>query len=164
MEGRILKLTLYITMFLTGLATIFVWTSMNVLTPAFDIDLYTKNGNDLYNGLYFKLGFIFIVYFAVVTVFLLRDFHRMFSSRTRIVLMVLYGVITIIVVFRTMSDAFQLKNALNSQQNEVVFSMINAYSTSVFFNVFTFVGFLIFLALISIVLPASNNHRDKYEF
>lgn len=164
MEGRILKLTLYITMFLTALATIFVWTSMNVLTPAFDIDLYMKNADGLYNGLYFKLGFIFIVYFAIVTVLLLRDFHRMFSSRTRIVLMVLYGVITIVVVFRTMSDAFQLKNALNNQQNEVVFSMINAYSTSVFFNVFTFVGFLIFLALISIVLPATINHRDKYEF
>lgn len=159
-----MKLTLYITMFLTGLATIFVWMSMNVLTPAFDIDLYMKNAEGLYNGLYFKLGFIFIVYFAVVAVLLLRDFHRIFSSRTRIVLMVLYGVMTIFVVFRTMSDAFQLKNALNDQQNEVVFSMINAYSTSVFFNVFTFVGFLFFLALISLLVPASVNHRDKYEF
>ena len=159
-----MKLTLYITMFLTGLATIFVWMSMNVLTPAFDIDLYMKNAEGLYNGLYFKLGFIFIVYFAIVAVLLLRDFHRIFSSRTRIILMVLYGVMTIFVVFRTMSDAFQLKNALNGQQNEVVFSMINAYSTSVFFNLFTFVGFLFFLALISLLVPASVNHRDKYGF
>lgn len=159
-----MKLTLYITMFLTGLATIFVWMSMNVLTPAFDIDLYMKNAEGLYNGLYFKLGFIFIVYFAIVAVLLLRDFHRIFSSRTRIVLMVLYGVMTIFVVFRTMSDAFQVKNALNGQQNEVVFSMINAYSTSVFFNLFTFVGFLFFLALISLLVPASVNHRGKYGF
>jgi len=159
-----LKLTLYITTFLTGLATIFVWMSMNVLTPAFDIDLYMKNAEGLYNGLYFKLGFIFIVYFAIVAVLLLRDFHRIFSSRTRIVLMVLYGVMTIFVVFRTMSDAFQVKNALNGQQNEVVFSMINAYSTSVFFNLFTFVGFLFFLALISLLVPASVNHRGKYGF
>lgn len=159
-----MKPILYITMFFTGLATIFVWMSMNVLTPAFDIDLYTKNAEGLYNGLYFKLGFIFIVYFAIVAVLLLRDFHRIFSSRTRIVLMVLYGVMTIFVVFRTMSDAFQVKNALNGQQNEVVFSMINAYSTSVFFNLFTFVGFLFFLALISLLVPASVNHRDKYGF
>lgn len=159
-----MKLTLYITMFLTGLATIFVWMSMNVLTPAFDIDLYMKNAEGLYNGLYFKLGFIFIVYFAIVAVLLLRDFHRIFSSRTRIVLMVLYGVMTIFVVFRTMSDAFQVKNALNGQQNEVVFSMINAYSTSVFFNLFTFVGFLFFLALISLLVPASVKHRVKYGF
>lgn len=159
-----MKITLYITMFLTGLATIFVWMSMNVLTPAFDIDLYTKNAKGLYNGLYFKLGFIFIVYFAVVAVLLLRDFHRIFSNRTRLILMVLYGLMTIFVVFRTMSDAFQLKNALNGQQNEVVFSMINAYSTSVFFNFFTFVGFLFFLALVSLLVPAGVNHRDKYEF
>ena len=163
MEGRILKLILYITMFFTGLATIFVWASMNVLTPDFDIDLYKANADGLYNGFYFQLGVIFIVYFAVVAVLLLRDFHRIFSPRTRIILTVLYGVLSIVVFFRTIRDAFQLKNALNSQQNEVFFSMINAYSTSIYFNMFTFVGFIIFLGLISLLLPAKSTSREKYE-
>lgn len=151
-------------MFFTGLATIFVWMSMNVLTPNFDIDLYKANADGLYNGFYFQIGFIFIVYFAVVTVIMLRNFHRLFNVRMRIGLIVLYGVLTIFIVFRTMRDAFQLKNALNSQQTDVVFSMINAYSTSIYFNALTFVGFIIFLALISLLIPANSNHREKYEF
>ncbi|MBM7698587.1 hypothetical protein [Kurthia huakuii] len=159
-----MKPILYITMFFTGLATIFVWMSMNVLTPDFDIDLYKANADGLYNSFYFQLGFIFIVYFAVATVIMLRNFHRMFNARMRIVLLVLYGVLTIFIVFRTMRDVFQLKNALNSQQTDVVFSMINAYSTNIYFNTFTFVGFIIFLALISLLIPASSNHREKYEF
>lgn len=156
-----MKLFIYITTFLTGLATIFVWTSMNVLTPVFDADLYTANADGLFNGFYFKIGFIFIIYFCVMATILLRDVYAKLTQQTRLILLIAYGFLFILVVFRTMSSAFQLKNALNGQQNEVVFSMLNAYSTDIFFNFFTFIGLFVFLSLISLFLPAPRS-RSSY--
>ncbi len=158
-----MKLFLYITTFLTGLATIFVWTSMDVLTPVFDADLYKANADGLYNGFYFKIGFIFIVYFCVMMTMILRDLYAKLAQRTRLILLIVYGFLMILVFFRTVSSAFQFKNALNSQQNEVVFSMLNAYSTDIFFNFFTFVGLFVFLSLISLFLPAQNS-KTSYNF
>ena len=157
-----MKLIIYITAILTGLATIFLWTCMDVLTPAFDVDLYKANADGLYNSFYLKIGWLFILYFAIVMVFIFRDLYAKFTQRTRTLILVIYGFLMILVVFRTMSSAFELKNALNANQNEVVFTMLNAYSTGIYFNFFTFVGFLVFLSLIALFLPYRNTRETHY--
>ncbi|MBB4826412.1 magnesium-transporting ATPase (P-type) [Sporosarcina luteola] len=152
-----MKVSFYLSSIISGLITIGVFKLVNHLTAVFDPsrDLYGGgNGNP---ALFFLMvGGLFMSYFAFTVVLMFYSYHANKNRKEKLLLLSIYSVIAIFIFSKMSAKAIKLKNYINENHPYKEVGLFNQFSNNIYFNVWTFIGSIAVLAIVSFLIPHKN--------
>ena len=153
-----LKILYYITSIISGVVTVTAFWVANKMTATFDPSRELYGGGNGNPGIFvFAFCIVFILYFALTVVLMFESFHLKKTKKTKGMLLAVYFFIASIISTRMLWQANQLQRYINENHPFMQVSLFSPFSNQIFFNVWTFIGAIAILAMLSFLMPKPKN-------